>query len=54
MKKLSLAVMMFALMAFLVACGTDNEKTDETTSGQIGEKLKVKLLKLRMNLIKSQ
>ncbi|QUW23957.1 siderophore ABC transporter substrate-binding protein [Sporosarcina sp. Marseille-Q4063] len=32
MKKLSLAVMMFALMAFLVACGTDNEKADKTTS----------------------
>ncbi len=26
MKKLTLAVMMFALMAFLVACGADNEK----------------------------
>ena len=32
MRKLTLAVMMFALMAFLVACGSDNEKADKTTS----------------------
>ena len=32
MKKLTLALMMFALMAFLVACGSDNEKADKTTS----------------------
>jgi iron complex transport system substrate-binding protein len=36
MKKLSLAVMMFALMAFLVACGTDTKKPE--TSGSTGEK----------------
>ena len=33
MKKITMTLMMFALMALLVACGTEDEKTTEKTTG---------------------
>lgn len=50
MKKLSLAVMMFALMAFLVACGTDTKKPE--TSDSTGEKAESEVIEVTHELDK--
>lgn len=51
MKKLSLAVMMFALMAFLVACGSDTEKPDNK-SGATGDKAESEVIEVTHELDK--
>ena len=34
MKKITMALMMFALMALLVACGANTMKSDDKTTGE--------------------
>ena len=51
MKKLSLAVMMFALMAFLVACGSDTEKPDNK-SGATADKAESEVIEVTHELDK--
>ncbi|WP_210470909.1 siderophore ABC transporter substrate-binding protein [Sporosarcina sp. 6E9] len=50
MKKISLAVMMFALMAFLVACGSNTEKPE--TSGSTGDKAESEVIEVTHELDK--
>ncbi len=52
MKKITITLMMFALMALLVACGTKEEKPAEKTTGdnkEAEETEKQKQLQLSMN-----
>ena len=51
MKKLSIAVMMFALMAFLVACGNNTDEPD--TSGSAGNETETKVIEITHELDKT-